>query len=59
MTDSNGSDTPMLDQLEEGPLRLRQRPVDRGHEQHQIGPRDELGGDPFVLAHDRDGLLPD
>ncbi len=46
---------PAADLLEERALGLGERPVGGGHEQHQVGARHELGGDPLVLADDRVG----
>ena len=41
--------------LEEEPLGFGERPVGRGDEQDEVGARDELGGEPLVLADDRVG----
>ena len=43
---------PVLDVLQERPLALGERPVGRGDEQHEVGLRHELAGEPFVLAKD-------
>ena len=43
---------PLADVLEELPLRLRQRPVDRRHEQDQVRARDEVLGDLLMPLHD-------
>src|ERR1700681_2908079 len=44
---------PPADLLEERALRFRERPIRGGHEQDQVGPRHELGGNRFVLPDDR------
>ena len=46
---------PVADRPEEGPLAFGERPIGRGHEQHQIGARHELPGQPLVIALDRIG----
>src|SRR5580704_4412700 len=44
---------PPADLLEERALRFRERPIRGGHEQDQVGPRHELGGNRLVLPDDR------
>ena len=44
---------PFANALHEGPLGLGEWPIGRSNEQHQIGTRDEVAGDLFVLAQDR------
>ena len=46
---------PVADGLEERALALGERPIGRRDEQHEVGLRHELAGQPLVLAEDRVG----